>query len=273
MCRGGFLAVLVLMTLAGPVAAQNRDATLADIQQQITVMSVELQSLRRELSTGKSGMTQAQVAAPLERLDGIEKELRGLTAKTEELEFRINKVVTDGTNRLGDLQFRLTELEGGDVSKLGKTETLGGGIAKPAAAVPAPEKSVELAVGEKADYQAAMALAEKGSPADALEALNAFVQNYPRSPLAAEVNLYRGKALKQLGNAPDAGRAYLESYTLAEQSDPGLASEALFQLGTTLAELKQTAEACVALGQVGAQFPGTTAAGEAKKALAKLSCS
>ena len=56
----------------------------------------------------------------------MESELQRLTSKTEELENRVNRIVADGTRRIGDLEFRLVELEGGDVGALGQTSTLGG---------------------------------------------------------------------------------------------------------------------------------------------------
>lgn len=151
-------------------------------------------------------------------------------------------MIEDGTNRIGDLQFRLTELEGGDVGKLPKTPPLGGEV--PLAAVPAAKKSTapQLAVGEQADFDAAKKLAAQGSPADAFAALNQFVDTYPRSPLAAEAQLYRGDALVALGNTSQAGRAYLESYTTAEKKDPAVASQALYKLGTSLKSLGQTRE-------------------------------
>lgn len=268
--RLGLVTALAIFPLQ--VAAQDRAATLADIRQELTVMSVELQSLNRELSSTGSAMTTAQTAAPLARIDGLERELRRLTAKTEELEFRINKIVEDGTNRLGDLEFRLTELAGGDLSQLGRTETLGGGLPTPSTPIPMPEQLPELAVGEQADFDKAIELSRTGTPADAFAALSAFTDTYPRSPMAAEAHLYRGKSLTGLGNLGDAGRAYLESFTQAEQTDPGLAAEALYNLGLTLTELEQMHEACITLGQVSAQFPGTTAAGNAASSLAGLTC-
>ena len=48
----------------------------------------------------------------LQRMDAIEAALAQLTSKTEALEFRVNQVVTDGTNRIGDMEFRLTRAGG-----------------------------------------------------------------------------------------------------------------------------------------------------------------
>ncbi|QIE40655.1 tetratricopeptide repeat protein [Rhodobacteraceae bacterium SC52] len=270
------LVAIGLAILVGfPAIAQDRAATLADIRQQITVFEVDLQQLRRELSTTGTAMEggASVQGGPIERLDSIEGELRRLTAATEELEFRIGRVVEDGTNRIDDLKFRLTELEGGDIAQIPPTEPLGGGaLPVPVSPIPPPSDAPELAIGEQADFDAAMTLTEDGTPADALAAFDGFVSTYPRSPLAPEAHLFRGDMLIELGNQAQAGRAYLESYTLAEIGNPGLAAEALYKLGGTLAELGQTPEACVALGQVPARFPGTTAAEQAQTALAGLTC-
>ena len=54
--------------LATPVAAQDRAATLADIRQELTVLWVEVQRLKRELSTtgGANVNTLAAFQAPIE---------------------------------------------------------------------------------------------------------------------------------------------------------------------------------------------------------------
>jgi len=267
-------AALLLVACALPAAAQDRAATLADIRQQITVLEVELQALRRELSTTGTAMgeTAGADAGPIPRLDAVEGALQALTARIEELEFRIGRVVEDGTNRIDDLKFRLTELEGGDIGQIAPTPPLGGGaLPEPVTPIPPPAEP-ELAVGEQADFDAAVTLAQEGTPADALTAFDRFVDSYPRSPLSAEAHLFRGDMLVALGNPTQAGRAYLESYTLAELDDPGLAGKALLKLGRTLAELGQTREACVTLGQVPARFAGSAAAAEADTALADLAC-
>jgi tol-pal system protein YbgF len=266
--------VLALALAAGPTAAQDRAQTLADIRQELSVLTVELQKLRRELATTGSGMEAPASPAdgPIARLDGIESEVRRLTGKIEELKNRIDRIVADATNRIDDLKFRLTELEGGDVGQIPPTEPLGGEEAAAPAPVAPGDDGPEMAVGEGADFDAAVALMTEGTPADAYAAFNQFIETYPRSPLAAQAHLHRGEMLKALGNDAQAGRAFLESYTLAERSDPDLAARALLQLGTTLAALDQTREACISLGQVMDGFPDTEAASEAQAARSDLPC-
>ena len=103
MMRRLALVLSVAVAFAVPVAAQDRE-TLADIRQQLTVLFVELQRLKQELNTtGTAGGTLSGGTA-LDRVGAIESELVRLTAKTEQLENRINRIVADGTNRVGDLE-------------------------------------------------------------------------------------------------------------------------------------------------------------------------
>ncbi|MGR3762048.1 tol-pal system protein YbgF [Roseobacteraceae bacterium NS-SX3] len=272
------LASAVLLPL--PLAAQDQQ-TLADIRQELTVLHVEIQRLKRELST--TGAPSANLAGDtvLDRVAAIEAELQRLTSQTEELEFRINRVVADGTNRIGDLEFRLVELEGGDVSQLGETSTLGGaavpdgtaaaGGVLPGGAVSAPETGGELAVGERADFDAAKALLDSGSYQEAAEKFAAFNQAYPGSPLAAEAEFHRGKALDGLGDTREAARAYLASFS--GNANGPVAAKALYELGAALGRLGQTDQACITLMEVGARFPGAEPVQAAEAEMARLECS
>lgn len=270
--RGWCLAVVVALCPLG-AQAQDRAATLADIRLQLRALSGELAGLERELQP--SGVTAPGVSgSTLQRVDGMAAELRRLTALTEELEFRIRRVVEDGTNRIGDLDFRLTELEGGDIGQLGATRPLGGETVQPPVMMPpAPETNPQLAVGERRDFEAATAKLDAGDTSGALAGLDKFLQDYPRSPLTAAAQLARGQALQAQSNQQAAGRAYLEAFTLAENSDPMTASAGLLGLGQSLASLGQTREACLTLSQVGVRFPGMPTVAEAEAALSGLECS
>ena len=206
----------------------------------------------------------------LDRLNVMETELQRLTAKTEELEFRINRIVNDGTNRLGDLEFRLVELEGGDVSKLGETTTLGGGAAPITAALPDTANGAELAVGEQADFDRAKEALDGGDFQNAADQFGVFAQTYTRGPLTGPAHYYRGEALSALGQSTNAARAYLESYSGSPDSDK--APDALFKLGSSLGQLGQVNEACVTLGQVSVLYPGSAAVGLAAETMATLGC-
>ncbi|MEP2783792.1 MAG: tol-pal system protein YbgF [Pseudoruegeria sp.] len=255
------------------VLAQDRSQTLADIRQELSVVYVEVQKLKRELSTTGAPGGNLGGNSPLERLDAIEAELQRLTSSSEDLEFRLNRVVTDGTNRIGDLEFRLVELEGGDISQLGETSTLGGdaGVAAPAAPTPLPGEGAELAIGEQTDFDAAQTAFEEGDLRGAADRYQAFTQTYPGSPLSAEAHFKRGESHEGLGEISAAARAYLESFS--GTPDGPRAPEALYKLGVSLGGLGQTSEACVTLGEVGARFPSAPIAQNAQVTMRSLGCS
>ena len=209
------VAALFCAVLASPVHAQ--DQTLADIRQELTVLFVELQGLKRELST--TGGAQPSLAGDtLQRVDQIERALQQLTAQTENLEFRIDRVVSDGTNRIGDLEFRLCELEAGcDIGALGNTPMLGGEapakatVASVVAAPVTPTDTAELAVGERADFEAALARLQAGDGVAAAEAFSRFVEAYPGSPLTPEAHFHKAEAFAVLNRHRDAGLAFLDT--------------------------------------------------------------
>ncbi|SIO56347.1 tol-pal system protein YbgF [Rhodovulum sp. ES.010] len=269
------LVLILALGLALPAAAQSRDETLADIRQELSVLFVEIQKLKRELSTTGAPNTPQLGGSALQRIDSIEQEVQRLTAQIEEMEFRIQKIVEDGTRRIGDLEFRLVELEGGDVSELGETTTLGGAdiAAAPAPAPAVPPESaggVELAVGERADFDAAKAAFEAGDTAQAADLFAAFTETYPGSPLSGEAHFLRGEALSAEGATSAAARAYLESFSGSPSGDR--APQSLLKLGLALDALGQTREACVTLGEVGTRFPEAAEAQEADAAMDSIGC-
>ena len=263
--------------VAGPVLAQDSQ-TLADIRQELTVLHVDIQRLKRELST-TGGVNSGVIAdsSVLDRVGAIETSLQQLTAQTEQLEYRINRIVADGTNRIGDLEFRLVELEGGDIGALGETSTLGGDdnvgetTGGTSIADSTNEGSSELAVGEQADFDAATQALNAGDHQTAAEKFAIFIQAYPGSPLAQKADFNRGKALDGLGDTREAARAYLASFTGNATGE--VAPQALFELGAALGRLGQVDQACITLSEVEVRFPGQEMVAQATAEMAALGCS
>ncbi len=263
------------VALAAPIGAlaQNTE-TLADIRQQLSVLYVDIQRLRTELSTS-GGLTQGTLGnTPLERLNAIESELQRLTSKTEQLEFRVNRITVDGTNRIGDLEFRLCEMEEGcDISLLGDTPSLGGvdnAADVPSATPPPLTDGPALAIGEQGDVTRAQEALASGDFRGAADLLETFGTTYPGSPLAQEAAFLRGKALEGLGEMTTAARAYLEAFSGNPQGPK--APESLYKLGFSLGQIGQAADACVTLAEVGVRFPGHPAVLEAQSAMRNLGC-
>ncbi|KIN63801.1 Tetratricopeptide TPR 2 [Sulfitobacter noctilucicola] len=270
-----YITAFVLGVAFAPAMGVAQDSqTLADVRQELTMLYTEVQKLRRELSTtGGAGVNTAG-ASVLDRVSAMESELSRLTAKSEEMENRINRIVADGTSRIGDLEFRLVELEGGDISALGETSTLGGdgqtAVAAPLTAPATPTDQASLAVGEAADFERAQEALASSDFRTAADLFATFNQTYPGGPLAAEADLRRGDALDKLGDTKEAARAYLASFS----TDPegALAPQALYELGRTLGVLGQTQEACTTLGEVGLRFPQSTAASQAQDQRRNIGC-
>ena len=109
------LYIIFFILFAGVAFAQNKEQTLADVRQDLTILYIEMLKLKRELST--TGAASPQVitsGSSLARLEAIEIELQRLIAQTEELQYQVDRVVRDGTSRIENLEFRLVELEGGE---------------------------------------------------------------------------------------------------------------------------------------------------------------
>jgi tol-pal system protein YbgF len=281
------LATGALVCLGPPAwAQQSRAETLADIRQELSVLFVEIQRLRGELNTTGAPMGGTTGGSVLSRVDAIEAELRRLTGLTEALQLRIDRVVSDGTNRIGDLEFRLCELEADcDIADLGETPRLGGaeaGATAPAAQTPdtgagagagagGPRAGANLAVAEQSDFDRAMAAFEAGDYAGAAELFGAFTQTYPGGPLSAEAHFLRGASEAQTGGWSRAARAYLDAFTADPQG--ARAPAALLNLGRSLGQLGQVEEACLTLGEVAVRYPGDPAVAEAEAAREQLNCS
>lgn len=265
------LPVLALILAAGPGGAD----TLADVRAQLAQLAAEFNVLKSEtVATGAVASIGGGDA--LMRMDAIEAELARLTSRAEDIELRLNRVVADGTNRIGDIEFRLCEATPGcDPLNLPATAPLGGGSAPAAAsgadAAPAPASGgPELAVTEKEDFDRAKEVLGQGDFRRAAELFATYAQSYPGGPLIPEAHYLRGEALAQLGETANAARAWLDAYS----SDPAgpFAPDSLLKLGEALGALGQVNEACVTLAEVSVQYPGTMAATQAPIAMQGLGC-
>lgn len=266
------LTLICAVLCALPLAAQDRAQSLADIRQELTILYVDIQRLKQELSTTGAATGVGGGGSTLDRVNAIEGALTRLTAKTEELEFRIDQIVRDGTNRIGDLEFRLVELEGGDISQLAETTTLGGGTA-PTTPVVAPSPQAtgpQLATAEQADFDRAKAQLDAGEYAAAADGFTSFVQTYPGGPLTVEAQVLRGQALAGTGQENEAARAYLAAFS-ADPAGP-LAPQAVLYLGRSLGQLGQLTEACITLAEVGNRYPTAPEVNDAAQAMSALNC-
>lgn len=280
MRRFGLAVALCLLPVLGH--AQDRTQTLADIRAELGALAAEFNALKAELVSSGAAASGAAGGDALTRMDTIEAELARLTARTEEVELKLNRVVSDGTNRIGDMEYRLCEVtEGCDPANLGATPTLGGdtgGAAAPvvdAGAAPATGTTggaggAELAVAEQQDFDRAKEVLGQGDFPGAATLFATYAQSYPGGPLVPEAHFLRGEALTKQGDTAGAARAYLDAFSA--KPDGPMAADALFKLGEGLGTLGQVPEACVTLAEVGTRFPGSMAATQATVAMQGFGC-
>jgi tol-pal system protein YbgF len=277
--RLGLAVLLCLLPVLGH--AQDRTQTLADIRAELGALAAEFNALKAELVSSGAATSGAAGGDALTRMDTIEAELARLTARTEEVELKLNRVVSDGTNRIGDMEYRLCEVtEGCDPASLGATPVLGGDPGAPAggtAVEPLPTDPVagagtgaELAVSEQADFDRAKEVLGQGDFRTAADLFETFTQSYPGGPLTQDAHFLRGDALTQLGDTSGAARAYLDAFSA--NPNGALAADALVKLGEGLGALGQVPEACVTLAEVGLRYPGSMAAAQAVAAMQGFAC-
>jgi tol-pal system protein YbgF len=285
MAKGGGMkrilmtSAVVFGVLFGQSLSAQQAQTLADIRQEAAVLSVEIVKLKRELSTTGAPNTAFGGASTLERVDSMEASLTKLTATLEQLEFRIGRIVDDGTRQLEDINFRLCDMETAcDISDLPALKPLGGTAdagandviaVGPGTAAPM-EGNGQLAEAEQADYDAAKAAYDAGSFQQAADLFATFAQNYTGGFLTAEAHFMRGEALSKLGQTSEAAKSYLESFNVS--SEGTRAPAALLRLGGSMAALGHIDKGCVMLSEVGNRFAGAPEAVEAQTARQSLGC-
>ncbi|MCC5959584.1 MAG: tetratricopeptide repeat protein [Rhodobacteraceae bacterium] len=272
------IAILMLGPVSAPALAQEAAPTaeqgdsLAQLRSEISALSALVADLAANLSSGSGGAAQTQGfdGSMIDQVERIREELASLTARAEALEFRIRSVVDDASNRIGDMEFRLTELEGGDTSALPPTPPLGGENGATSGGVSDPVPAPQLAAGEQSAFDAARALLDDGDTDAGKSALSVFLETYPGSPLAAQASTLLAQAQRGSGAESDAARTWLNLY-LANPEGPD-APHALLELGNSLAQLGQQAEACVMFEELFTRFPDAPQAPDARDAHSRQEC-
>lgn len=213
----------------------------------------------------------AQTARPagsdaVVRIQELEAELRRVNGRLEELEHRIAKMGADAALRLGDLEFRVVTLEGGDTSVLGDPAPLGG-----AAPPPPVDAGPAVAVSERAAFDAAVAMIRGGRPADGRAALVRFRRDYPGSPLTGDAQHWTAEAMFLASDYRAAAQTYLAN--VSEHPDARVAPDSLIGLALSLEKLGNPSEACLTLAEAERRFPANAAAiARAAAERARLAC-
>ncbi|MEM9764271.1 MAG: tol-pal system protein YbgF [Pseudomonadota bacterium] len=273
--RGALLAAaLLLVPVTAGAQSWSAQRSEDELEYRLELLDGEVRALRQELNVARSsgdvgsggGGTSGEM---LRRLSEIEAELRRLTGDVERLKFRMDQVAEDAGRRFGDIEFRLTELEGGDIAALpANPAPLGGGSRSGAGG---GGGAPQVSVSERRDLEDGIRLVQQGRFGEAEAVLRGFLDDYPDSPLVAEAHYWRGEAAFTQGSFQTAARAYLAGYR-ADQGGPQ-AADNLVKLGVSLSRLGQRDEACLTFAEVPRRFPRVgRAVDEAESEAARLAC-
>lgn len=272
-----FAAGLALTALPG--LAQDAQ-TLADIRTELNQLSSDLQSLRAQLvASGSAGFAAAGGDSAIDRMNAMEARLAQLTGQTERLQNQIDRVVRDGTTRIGDIEFRLCEMEEGcDLGSL-TTPTLGqqGGGGSPlppsdrqGALQSPPSAGVVATAAEQADFDRAREVLGQGDFHRAAELFAAIAQTHAGGPLTAQALFLRGQALDAAGDLDGAGIAWLESF--AANPNGTQAPDALLGLSRAMSAKGGPQEGCFYLQEIANRFPDVPQVAEAERRMAQADC-
>lgn len=84
----------------------SQDRTLSDIRAELPSLFGEIKSLELQLKTSKVENLIIK-GEHLDRIKSIEKELINIISQVENLQYRIERIVREGTNHIADIRFRL----------------------------------------------------------------------------------------------------------------------------------------------------------------------
>ncbi|TRW97519.1 tol-pal system protein [Paracoccus sp. M683] len=295
-------AWLAAVGLPAAVLAQTQDAaqppaqdaaqplaqdasTLADLQNQLHLLTEDLQSLRTELvASGAAGFQAAGGDNAIDRMNAMEQQLTRLTGQTEQLQNRIQRIVRDGTRRIGDIEFRLCEMDPGcdlgalmSVPELG-SQGAGGGSGLSTGPVIGTNGSAAGTAGtaqqpsatEQQDFDRAQEVLGQGDFLHAAQLFAAVAETHAGGPLTSEALFLRGSALDSAGDADQAAAAWLESFAADPQGQR--AGESLLGIARIIADKGDPVAACLYLSEIPVRFAGSDPATEAQRRMDALNC-
>jgi len=191
-----------------------------------------------------------------QRLDSVQADVRQLRGRIEELENGTEAMRKQQRDLYGDLDKRMTALQGTNPGPAAGSSTAPG--------TPAPTgSSVEQTV-----YSQAFDALKAGSYSVAIAGFKDFLANYPSSPLAENAQYWLGETYyvnHEYDAAAGAFRNVLEKWPSSRK-----APDAMLKLGYTQLELKKVAAARATLTEVTRKFPDSEAAKLAGERLRRM---
>lgn len=221
---------------------QSPEMSLEDVRLSLQQLDQDLQQLRTQLvTTGQVSSGVPLDAETLARLDAIEARIRTLTGRVEEIQFEVRSVAEDGGRRIADMDFRLTELEGGDTAFVAPASDLGGAtsVAPDGGSSAAPQ----VALTEQSAFDTAKRMYDAGDYSAAVAEFERFIETFPGGPLTTRARYFAALSYDGLNQPRAAAINYLNAFSAAPEGDD--APEALRRLAGALGQIGQQTEACL----------------------------
>ncbi len=233
-------------------------------------------------SAGKSPLTLAQSGAVEVYLmvEQLQQEVRELRGMVEQQAYTIEQLKAQQRDRYMDLDQRLLNLD----RRLSQNGTPAGGAMPPATAgaataaeppVAASTAGAEIAASkepvtdaQKKAYEQAYELIRQRQFDKAVDALHAFINQYPNTDLTANAYYWLGEVYLVMPKLEQAKQAF--TVVVSRYPKHRKASDAYYKLGVTLDRLGESAQARTYLRGTAEKYPGSAAAGLAQDYLKKL---
>lgn len=254
------------LLLCGFCATANAQS-LSSLQNDINILREDVLSLQRQNYRDNAENPQKSSDVQV-RLGQLEEQVRSLTGKVEELEYRI-KTFDDKVALINkDIDVRFKMLEGKTVEGMGEINVAPSAKFNAPQAVDAP-KSVtgDVVKGDTLEPIGSKEVAEiYQTGLNALKA-NDFIiseQNFmkivnqnPNDKLAGNAQYWLGEVYYAKKDYAKAAVAFAKGYKTYKDGAKG--ADSLFKLGMSMKSLKQNTDACAAFSSLKTEFPKASA--------------
>ena len=288
--------VLFLALLLTPLAVPAQELDPVKVEKRVGKLESEMRAVQRKVFPGADpkffepeiSAPVAPVAAPIgtpatsplvdlaERVGELERQLRTLTGQVEANQFKVRQLEDAQAKLRGDLEFRVTALEGGGATP--PVSSAGIAMAVPPKPGAKPEARLEARpaardVTPDAAWKAAYANVTAKDWPGTERAMIDFIAGYPKSPRIPQAQYWLGRSHALRDEHALAAKAYLELYQTAPRNDR--APDALIGLAGAMSGLKKPKDACRVLGELDSVYGAKLTPAqktEAKTLRAKAKC-
>ena len=256
------LSAVIFMGTANHSAAQSTRERLTAIEKQLNALQRRVftpgsrfQSGNDNDSGGNADVTsnvpagsEGQLIAEINiRISELETQLRQMTGKLEEANFKVDNMARQLETMKKDYEFRFSELENG----------AGAGAMPAMGATSVPSGGAPLPSGTpKQQYDYAYGLVSNAQYEKAEISFLEFLKAHPDDELAGNAQYWLGQTYYARGNYTDATRTFLEG--MSKYPDSPKAPAYLLKVGMSLNLLGEKQEACEVYRELNARFPNSS---------------